>query len=90
MSERTSFHKIIYYPLITEKAVTGVELRKQVTFIVNPKATKTDIKRAIKEYFKVDVAKVNTMNTPKGLKKAIVTFKTKDDAMEVAVALGIL
>ena len=91
MSESAiNFFKIVVYPLITEKSVTGVELRNQVTFIVDLSASKRDISRAIREYFNVDLVKVNTMITPKGLKKAIVTFKTREGATEVAVALGII
>lgn len=87
---RTSFFKVIKYPLITEKSVMEVEALKKITFIADEKSTKREIQRAVEKYFGVDVAKVNTLITPKGLKKALVTLKTKDQATEVAVSLGII
>jgi len=90
MSSEKSFHDIIKYPLMTEKAITELELRGKVTFIVDLKANKKLIKDVIEKYFEVKVKKVNTMITPKGLKKAIVTFENIDDARKVAIALGIL
>ena len=78
---------IIIRPIITEKSMNGIA-QNQYTFEVNPKANKTQIKQAIKEIFKVDVAKVNTIRVPGKLKrrgiyvgrtsewkKAIVTLK---------------
>jgi ribosomal protein L23 len=87
---KASFFKVVKYPLITEKSVMEVEALKKVTFIVDGKATKRDVLRAVGGYFDVEVAKVNTLITPKGLKKAIVTLETRDQATEVAVALGII
>ncbi|MBV8118038.1 MAG: 50S ribosomal protein L23 [Candidatus Eremiobacteraeota bacterium] len=37
-------------------------LGQQYTFAVNPRATKTQIRHAIEELFKVNVIKVNTVN----------------------------
>jgi len=84
------FYKVVKTPLITEKAVLQVERLGKVTLIVDMKANKRLIKQVVEKKFGVKVKKVNTMITPKGEKKAIVTFMNKDDAMKVAVALGIL
>ena len=53
-------YDVIVKPVLTEKSYAGIQ-GKIYTFIVNKNATKVDIKNAIKEIFKVDVAKVNTM-----------------------------
>ena len=52
---------IIIAPMITEKSMTGTAV-SQYTFEVHPRATKTQIRHAINEIFKVDVTKVNTTN----------------------------
>lgn len=53
-------YDVIVRPVMTEKSYAGIQA-KVYTFIVNKDATKIDIKNAVKEIFKVDVAKVNTM-----------------------------
>ncbi len=52
---------VIVAPRITEKAM-GNALNSQYTFVVHPQATKTQIRHAIEEIFKVDVLEVNTVN----------------------------
>ncbi|MFQ5950929.1 MAG: 50S ribosomal protein L23 [Candidatus Geothermarchaeales archaeon] len=89
MSE-VAFFRIVKYPLITEKAVTQVESLNKVTFMVDEKSTKRKVKAAVETYFDVSVDKVNVLTTPKGEKKAIVTFPSRDAATEVAIALGII
>lgn len=53
--------QIIVRPVITEESMGQLEQGKY-TFVVDPRATKTEIKAAIKEIFNVDVVKVNTIN----------------------------
>jgi large subunit ribosomal protein L23 len=52
---------IILAPRITEKSMADA-LLSQYTFVVHPHATKTQIRHAIEEIFKVDVVNVNTVN----------------------------
>lgn len=52
---------VIVAPRITEKAMAD-SLLGQYTFVVHPRATKTQIRHAIEEIFKVNVTKVNTVN----------------------------
>ena len=52
---------VIVAPRITEKAM-GSALVHQYTFVVHPDATKTQIRHAIEEIFKVNVLHVNTVN----------------------------
>jgi large subunit ribosomal protein L23 len=52
---------VIVSPRITEKAMADA-LINQYTFTVHPHATKTQIRHAIEEIFKVNVLKVNTVN----------------------------
>ncbi|MBV8147671.1 MAG: 50S ribosomal protein L23 [Candidatus Eremiobacteraeota bacterium] len=53
--------EVIVSPRITEKSMADA-LTNQYTFKVHPRATKTQIRHAIEEIFKVDVLKVNTVN----------------------------
>jgi len=80
----------ILYPVMTEKAVFLIEAENKLTFIVDRRATKLDVKRAIEELYEVVVSDVNTMITPKGLKKAYVKFHPDYKASEIAIKLGIL
>jgi len=52
---------IIISPRITEKAMANA-LSTQYTFVVHHGATKTQIRHAIEEIFKVNVIKINTVN----------------------------
>jgi large subunit ribosomal protein L23 len=52
---------IILAPVITEKSMAGTAVQ-QYTFEVNPRASKTQIKTAVQEIFKVNVVKINTTN----------------------------
>lgn len=81
-------HHIIKKPLVTEKGTFAMNELTKYTFLVDPRATKTEIKDAVQSLYKVNVTGVNTV-TSKGkfkptrfglrveptVKKAIVTLK---------------
>ena len=52
---------VIISPRITEKAMGNAAVN-QYSFVVHPHATKTQIRHAIEEIFKVNVVKINTVN----------------------------
>ncbi len=52
---------VIVSPRITEKSMANA-LGQQYSFVVHPEATKTQIRHAIEEIFKVNVVNVNTVN----------------------------
>lgn len=60
---------IIIRPLVTEKSTALMEEGKYV-FVVDKRANKVEIGKAIAEIFKVKVAAVNTMNV-QGKKKRV-------------------
>lgn len=83
--------KLIRTPRLTEKSVAQKEAHNQVTFLVDPGANKTEIKKAVESLFKVRVEAVNTvtglgkmkrmgryMGKRPDFKKAIVTLKKGD------------
>lgn len=53
---------ILIKPVITEKATADAELNNRFTFVVNPKANKIEIKKAVEDAYGVSVEKVRTMN----------------------------
>ena len=88
------YQDIIRKPIISENSMADIA-NKKYTFEVAPTATKIDIKIAIEQLFKVEVAKVNTMNylgkekrmgvhvgKRADWKKAIVTLKPESKAIE--------
>ena len=80
----------IKYPISTEKAVRLMELDNKLTFMVERKANKNDIKKEIEKMFNVKVVKVNTLITPLGLKKAYVKLSKETPAIDVATKLGLM
>lgn len=83
-------YKTIYYPVMTEVTSRILESENKLVFIVNKKANKGDIKRAVEELYEVDVANVNSNITPDGKKKAYVRLSSEYNAADVAIKLGIL
>jgi large subunit ribosomal protein L4e len=83
-------YDIVYYPLMTESTSRILETQNKLVFIVNMKATKTDIKKAVEELYEVRVSKVNVAITHRGEKKAFVKLDPEYKATDVAIKLGIL
>ena len=53
---------ILIKPIITEKASLNSELRNCFSFLVNTKANKVEIKKAVETAYGVSVYKVRTIN----------------------------
>jgi large subunit ribosomal protein L23 len=82
--------EVIFYPLMTESASLMVEKDNKLIFIVNLKAGKSDVKRAVEQLYEVKVDKVTVLITHQGEKKAFVKLKPEYKASDVAIKLGIL
>ena len=52
--------KVIFEPIITEKATNDSELRNRYSFVVSREANKIQIKNAVQEKYNVTVQKVRT------------------------------
>lgn len=90
VSAQISALNIILAPYVTEKTISMIEKFNTLTFLVDPRATKTDIKLAVEHLFSVKVEKVRTINTMDNKKKAYVKLKSEFKAQEIATKLGIL
>ena len=60
----------VQYPLATEKAIRMIEAENTMTFAVDRLATKQEIAREVETLYKVKVAKVRTLITAQGTKRA--------------------
>ena len=58
-------HEVIRRPLVTEKTSIGREEQNLVTFAVDPRANKHDVKRAVESLFDVNVIRVRTLRMPR-------------------------
>ncbi len=54
-------HRVLIRPVVSEKSYALMDENVYV-FVVDPAATKIDIRRAVEEAFSVRVTKVNTLN----------------------------
>ena len=83
-------YNIIKYPLSTEKSIRLMEAENKLIFVVDKKATKKEIKKAIEEMFKVAVDDVNTFVNAEGEKRAYVKFSAKNPAIDIATQMGLM
>jgi large subunit ribosomal protein L23 len=81
---------VVYFPLVTEKAVNMIDIENKITFVVNDNKNKHDVKKVIEEAYKVKVDKINIIRDRKGRKKAIVKLKKEFKAQDLATKLGVL
>ena len=81
---------IIKYPLSTEKAIRLMESENKLVFVIDNKASKQEVKKAIEEMFNVKVVNINTLNDSKGRKRAYVKFSAETPAIDLATRLGLM
>ena len=83
---------VILSPVVSEKSYDLIEHNNTYTFVVDPRANKTEIKQAVQSIFDVTVTRVNTQNRPgkvkrtgyvmgkrKNVKRAMVTLAPGDE-----------
>ena len=63
------YYDMIIRPVVTEKTNDQKDLDNQVTFEVDPRANRIEIKRAVEAIFNVKVAEVRTMNIKGKIKR---------------------
>lgn len=83
-------YSIIKHPLATEKAIRLMESENKLIFVVDLKARKGEIKKAVEDLFKVKVVNVNTFITSKGKKRAYIKISPETPAIDVATQLGLM
>ena len=90
IAAKTSIWDVVIHPSLSEKSIANVEAQNKVVFIVKRTATKAQIKQAVESAFGVKVQDVNTLITPKGIKRAYVRLAPDYLALDIATKLGMM
>jgi len=88
--QKSNYFSVIKYPLTTESAMQKIEEHNTLVFIVDLRSNKRKIKHAVRKMYDIKAAKVNTLITPDGRKKAYVKLVPEHDALDIANKIGIL
>jgi large subunit ribosomal protein L23 len=78
---------VIVRPIVSEKSYAGIE-RNTYTFLVDPRANKTEIKEAIQSIWDVRVTSVNTLKRRGKLKRRGFTRGRRPDEKRAIVTLA--
>jgi large subunit ribosomal protein L23 len=80
--------EIIRRPLVTEKSTTQKEASNQLSFEVDRKANRVEIRRAVEKIFNVRVLKVRTMQMKGKVKRVGRTLGKRRDWKKAVVTLA--
>ncbi|MBI2662522.1 50S ribosomal protein L23 [Candidatus Woesearchaeota archaeon] len=89
-AREADYHKVLLYPLSTEKSIRQIEFDNKLSFVVSSSASKQEVKKAVETMFKVKVAKVNMQNSIRGEKRATVKLTPQFLASDVSADLGLI
>ncbi len=78
---------ILKEPVKTEKAIGKIEFDNTITFKVEEKATKKQVKDEVERIFKVKVKSVRTYLAPTGGKRAVVRIADSHKAEDISSKL---
>ena len=81
-------YQVIHNVVISEKIFDMIENENKLAFIVDRRASKREIKKAVELLYDVKVDCVNTLILCDGRKKAYVRLSDADDAGNLAAKLG--
>lgn len=81
--------RVIIHPDVTEKSMRLIETENKLVFVVARESNKAQIKTELEKLYEVKVSTINTLITPKGLKKAYVELSPEFKAEEIATRIGI-
>jgi large subunit ribosomal protein L23 len=81
---------ILFYPIATEKAINMIERNNVITYVVDFRATKPQIKKEFEDVFKVKVDKVNTEIELGTRKRAFIRISKSFKASDIALKLKLV
>lgn len=81
---------VLLYPIATEKAINMIERNNVITYVVDTRSTKGDIKKEFEDVFKVKVEKVNTEMEPRNRKRAFIKIGAQFKASDIALKLKLV
>ncbi|MBU2523527.1 MAG: 50S ribosomal protein L23 [Nanoarchaeota archaeon] len=76
-------------PITTEKAIRMLELENKITFLVDRRSNKIEIRKEMEKAFNVKVEGVTTQ-IKNNKKTAIIKLKEESPAIDVATKLGLI
>ncbi|MEM3085738.1 MAG: 50S ribosomal protein L23 [Halobacteria archaeon] len=80
---------VLLHPVMTERASLQAERENALQFVVDRRATRTDVRREVEKRFGVKVLRVRTLISPRGQKKAVVRLGPDHKAEEVLAKIGV-
>ena len=80
----------LMYPIATEKAINMIERNNVVTYMVDIRSNKSQIKKEFEDTFKVKVDKVNVEIEPKNRKRAYIKISSQFKASDIALKLKLV
>jgi len=88
--EKLDQYAVLKCPLTTESAMKKIEDNNTLVFLVDVRADKKRIKKAVQGLYDIQTKKINTLIRPDGQKKAYVRLTQDFDALDVANKIGII
>jgi len=79
---------VILAPVVSEKSYDLIERNNTYTFVVDPRATKPQIRDAVERVFDVKVLRVNTMNRKGKVKRTGWKLGKRKDIKRAVVTLA--
>jgi large subunit ribosomal protein L23 len=80
---------IIFEPVVSEKSYDLIQEHNTYTFVVDKRANKTEIKKAVAEIFDVRVTRVNTINRKGKVKRTGWKLGKRPDTKRALVTLAV-
>ncbi len=80
----------LMYPIATEKAINMIERNNVITYVVDIRCKKDQIKKEFEDMFKVKVDRVNTAIEPRNRKRAYIKLKSQFKASDIALKLKLV
>ncbi len=82
--------EVLLYPIATEKAINMIERDNIISFIVDMRSTKKNVKEEFEKRFNVKVDKVSILRDPTNKKKAYIKLNPAYKASDIALKLKLI
>lgn len=82
-----SLYTVIKSPVVSEKSMLGMQVNNEYQFLVDNRATRTEIKKAVEKLFNVKVANVNIAIKHGKAKRTKFGASKRSDAKKAYVTL---
>jgi len=81
---------VLLYPIATEKAINMIERNNVITYIVDMRSKKEEVRKEFEDTFKVKVESVNISIELKNKKRAYIKIKKDFKASDIALKLKLV